>query len=136
MSEVLGIDWAETMAEHFGGELATVTFTRRTAGAINPIDPAGPPAQTVATFTADGIAFSYKEQFVDGVEIKKGDYQVLFLLGTIRDALGAPSAVIPNPGDEVTAPPPGATAPKPGRIISVPSVAQAFVTAQVRGVGA
>lgn len=136
MSEVLGIDWAETMAERFGGELGAVSFTRRTAGAFNPLDPAGPPAQTVSTYTADGIAFSYKEQLVDGADIKKGDYQVLILRATLRDELGAVSAVLPNPGDEISVPPPGESAPKPGRIISVPAVSLAAVTVQVRGVGA
>lgn len=83
MSAVLGLDAVSRMAARFGGRLRDVTFVRETVAGPNPSDPTGPPLSTSASYAAQGFAFGYGERFVDSEHIKKGDYQVTILLGTI-----------------------------------------------------
>ena len=130
----LGRDWKTRMAVRFGGRLATGSFTRTTVTGPNPADPSGPPLSSSATYDCDLIAFGYGERYVDGETIKKGDYRVQVLRGTVKLA-GVASDAVPGPGDIVSCPPPGSTTPASGRVVGVSGITEAFATVQVRGVG-
>lgn len=86
MAATLGLDWSARMAARFGGRLYSASFVKYTAGALDPADAAGAPANTSATYTCSGIAFGYKDEFITGELIKIGDYRVTLLLGTIEAA--------------------------------------------------
>ncbi len=71
------------MATEFGGEVNDVSFTKRTIGDYDPLDPSGAPTTTEETYTAKGLSFGYGIEFIDGEKVQQGDYKVMILLGTI-----------------------------------------------------
>lgn len=131
---LLGRDFAATFGARFAGRLATATFTKWTAGALDPTDPTGPTLDMSATYTCDGLALGYAERFVDGEQIKTGDYRAVLMRGSIVDDAAAPApSIVPNPGDTISIPPPNETTPKIGAIVAIESITAAAVTVQVRG---
>lgn len=130
----LGRDWKARMAARFRGRLAAGSFTRTTVTGPDPADPAGPPLSSVATYTCDLIAFGYRQRYIDGELIQKGDYRVQILRGTVELA-GVAVDFMPRSGDTVSCPPPGSNTPIDGRVVDVGPITEAFVTCQVRGAG-
>lgn len=131
----LGRDWKARMAARFGGRLYAATFTKNTVTGQDPDDPSGPPSASSATYTCSAIALGYEERYIDGEDIKKGDYRVMILRGTILDEDGVAADVVPNPGDTVSCPSPGGSTPVASRVVSVKPITEAFATCQVRGTG-
>ena len=123
------------MAARFGGRLSSGSFVRKTITGVDSANPAGPPLSTSATYTCDVVALGYQERYVDGEFIKKGDYRVVVLRGTV-ELDGVASDVVPNPGDSINCPPPGSSTPAAARVVDVKPITEAFATCQVRGVGA
>jgi hypothetical protein len=135
VTTVLGRDLATKFANRFAGRLASATFTKWTAGGVNPSDPAGPPLGSSAMYSCDAIALAYEERFVDGETILKGDYQVVVLLGSIKLGDVLAPGVVPNPGDSISCPPPNQTTPVTGAVVSIVAVTAVAITCQVRGAG-
>ena len=134
MPTVLGRDPAARVAARFGGRLRSATITRVTVSGPNTSDSAGPPSSGSATYTCDAIAFGYKGRHIDGQLMKKADYRVVVLLGSVRDSSGELVAgFTPHPGDSISCPPPGQDAPKTGRVVDVSPVTHAAATCHVMG---
>lgn len=129
----LGRNWAARFAARFKGRLSAATFTKETITGPDPANVSGPPLSSSATYACDAYAFDFEERFVDGETIRKGDYKVMILRGTIEDSAGDPAAVLPAVGDVVSCPPPGSETPLDARVVSVSPITEAFVTCHVRG---
>ena len=135
MTTALGVDWATDMAGDFGNDLFDASFTVRTPGAYSSADPAGPPSSSDVDYTCKAIAFGFAHELIDGELVRRGDYKVTILLGTIKTDDDPPvaSTVTPRAGDTVSCPPPNSTTPQAGTVIGVLSISQAAIALHVRG---
>lgn len=115
---------AARMQARFAGRLSTLTLTRTASSALDPDDPTAAPTGIATNYSGEGYAFDYEQSDIDGTRVMRGDFRV-----TILRSL----AVIPEPGDAVTIPPPGEVSAKTVRIVAVEAVTEAFTTVQVRG---
>jgi hypothetical protein len=109
----------------FSGELHDATLTQQAISALDVSDPTAAPTATPVTHACEGVAFNYAQRDIDGTRIRKGDYRVVILRGSL--------SVLPNDGDSVSIPPPGGTVAVTGRVVAVEAVTQAAITLQVRG---
>jgi hypothetical protein len=125
---LLDRDFAAIALARFGDRLQVATLTRKTTGAYSGGDPAGAPATTSTPYTCQGTSFRYRQRFVDGERVRKGDYLVVLLRGSLDAAAG-----LPQPGDAISIPPPDETSAKVGYVVDVPKVTAAQITLQVRG---
>jgi hypothetical protein len=125
---LLGRDPAAIALARFGGRLQTATLTRKVTGALNPADPAAGPPVTATAYTCEGTSFRYRQRFVDGERVRKGDCLVVLLRASLSAAAG-----MPQPGDSISIAPPGDTSAKVGYVVDVPIVTAAQVVLQVRG---
>lgn len=116
---------AARMLARFAGRLVSMTLSRPANSAIDPNDPVAAPTGSPTSYNCEGYAFAYQRRDIDATRILEGDYQVTILRGSL--------ATLPQPGDQVSIPPPGDTTPKTATVIAVESVTEAFVTLQVRG---
>ena len=130
MTSPLGRDFAASMAARFGGRLYAATLTKHTPatydGSGNRV------AGATAPYTCSAIAFSYSNRFVDGEQVRKGDYRVVIIRGTLTPLVSG-DTVLPNPGDTIAIPTPGRTTPQTGTIVNIEGVSEAQITVQVRG---
>ncbi len=125
---LLGRDFSAIAYARFGGRLQSATLTRRVTGAMNLGDPAGAPATTSTPYACEGVSFRYRQRFVDGERVRKGDYLVVLLRGSLSAAAG-----VPQPGDSIDIPPPDWTGTYTGYVVDVPLVTAGQITLQVRG---
>lgn len=122
----LGQDFGADALAAFDGELYDATLSRTVNGAYSESDPTGAPASSTTVYNCQGIAFTYDQEFIDGTRIMQGDYRVVILRASL--------AVVPQPDDIVSVPPPGGTVAKAARVVAVEVVTEAQVTVHVRGV--
>lgn len=126
---LLGRDFGSIAQGRFGGRLQSATLTRKTVSAMNPADPAGAAPTTSTPYACEGLAFRYRQRFVDGERVRKGDYLVVLLRASLDAAAG-----VPQPGDTISIPPPDeSTSGKVGYVVGVELLTAAQVTLQVRG---
>lgn len=80
MTTVLGRDLGADAYSRFGGRLFAATLRHEVPDPI--VDPTNV-TSTPFDYTCDAYAFSYKQEYVDGERVLKGDYQVVILRGSI-----------------------------------------------------
>jgi hypothetical protein len=87
VTSILGRDFKTTFASQFAGRLYPASFTKFTSGVVDPNDAAAAGSPTSADYVCDGIALAYHERDVDGSIVKKGDYKVVIMLGSIASVV-------------------------------------------------
>ena len=96
VGKFLGVDIDGIIGRAFKGKTSKATLTKFTTGKRTGTNLAGGTNDTPVKFKAEGFASEYKQHFIDGTTIKKGDRKVL-LFGTLIEKL-----TVPEPGDHIT----------------------------------
>ena len=88
MTTVLGRDLGQDAYDRFHDRLFRATLHKRTPGTRTPGHPAGGTNPTITDYVCDAFATGYRQRFVDGERVKKGDYRVVILrlsIGTLNN---------------------------------------------------
>ncbi len=95
MGKFLGVDVAKILGQTFGSKVSSVTLVKvvawdRQAGQLTSgVNP------TTQDYSARGFVEDYKDQFIDGTIIQRGDRKITLLGDTIA------SKAIPEAGDKL-----------------------------------
>lgn len=135
MTIVLDRDLGADAYSRMGGRLFKATLKHARPSATPPADPTN---ITIVydTYVCDAIAFSYKQEQIDGDHVLKGDYRVVILRRSFTLANAPVDDVFPLPNDVLSIPPPGGTAAVDAQVIEIDVATEAQFTVHVRGVKA
>jgi hypothetical protein len=128
-SAILGVAWSSEMAAEFAGDFGDASIIHTVSSTLDPSSLSGAPISATTDHTCKALSLAFKQRLVEGTRIQEGDFHVIVLRGTISPAV----AIVVD--DTMNVIPPGGGAAVTVRVLAIVASTEAFITAQVRGVG-